>query len=323
VLTALLSLAAVVVATPANIERLYGIEPAAIAYKCGSQLTPEVLSKREADFTSRLAKREAEFPSLLAKRGEDSTSPPAKDGNKGDTGGNGTFTVPVYFHVIYASENASEGYIPDSQVQSQIDVLNEDYKKTGLNFKLQEITRTLNADWFNGAGPYQPGYPLQLALQTAMKTALRQGGASTLNIYTVGFKAIVPQGLLGYTTSPAVYASDPTDDGVVLHYGTLPGGFVPNHNLGVTGTHEVGHWLGLLHPFEGGCNGSGDYVHDTPAEAASAFGCPAGRDTCPGAGLDAIHNYMDYTDDTCRNNFTPGQIARIHSQLSIYRGVNI
>ena len=174
----------------------------------------------------------------------------------------------------------------DSQIHAQIDVLNQDYTGTGLSFELQNITRTFNPLWFNRAGPYMPGYPVQYALQTEMKSALRQGGASTLNIYTVGFTSIVPLGLLGYTTFPDVYQSDPTDDGVVLSYATLPGGTSVNHNLGITGTHEVGHWVGLYHPFQGGCDGPGDYVSDTPAEAASASGCPTGRDTCPGAGLD-------------------------------------
>jgi len=201
--------------------------------------------------------------------------------------------------------------------------LNADYRGTGLSFALQEITRTLNADWFNSAGPYQPGYPLQLALQTAMKTALRQGGASTLNIYTVGFTSGSTQGLLGYSTFPPGYASNPTNDGVVILHSSLPGGSTTNYNLGRTSTHEVGHWLGLYHPFQGGCNGDGDFVDDTPAEASPSSGCPTNRDTCSGPGLDPVHNYMDYSDDACMNNFTPGQITRIHSQISAYRGINI
>jgi len=284
--TTLLSLAAVVVAD----DRSYGIE-----YKCGSDLTPKAPGKKEARFASRLAKN----------------------------GTAGTFTVPVYFHVIYAREDITGGYIPDSQVRAQIDVLNNDFRETSLSFSLQNITRTLNADWFNYAGPYMADAPIQTTMQTAMKTALHRGNASSLNIYTVGFTSVTPPGVGGYSPFPSAYESDPTDDGVVLLYTTLPGGTLVHHNLGTTGTHEVGHWVGLYHTFQSGCKEPGDYVDDTPAIASSTYGCPAGRDTCTGAGLDPIHNYMDYSCDSCRNNFTPGQIARLHAQIAAYRGIDV
>ena len=111
----------------------------------------------------------------------------------------------------------------DSQITAQIDVLNEDFEPSGITFVLANTTRTTNSQWFNGA-------TLGNSLQTAMKRALRQGDAAALNVYSVGFP--VGSGLLGYATFPDEYSSDPTDDGVVILYSTVPGGTAAPYNLG-------------------------------------------------------------------------------------------
>ena len=184
-----------------------------------------------------------------------------------------------------------------------MDALNAAF--TNFNFNLAGVTRTTNSTWFNGGG------------ERNMKKALRQGTCADLNIYSVKPKG----GLLGYAYYPSSCATYTVYDGVVIHYQSLPGGPMAPYNEGDTGTHEVGHWVGLAHTFENGCKSPGDSVDDTPAEASPAYGCPTGRDTCAAAGLDPIINFMDYSDDFCMFEFSSGQNARSSALSCQYRGL--
>jgi hypothetical protein len=217
-------------------------------------------------------------------------------------------TVNVYVHVITASDGT--GNVSDEAIASQISVLNSAYGGTPFQFTLAGVDRTANDAWFD----MQPNSQAE----ADAKAALRRGSYADLNIYTAGLGG----GLLGYATFPQknVRSSTLTDDGVVVLYSSLPGGSAAPYNEGDTATHEVGHWQGLYHTFEHGCHGKGDYVADTPYEASPAFGCPDGRDSCTrDAGLDPIHNFMDYTDDACMDHFTQGQSERMQSIWTAYR----
>ncbi len=214
-------------------------------------------------------------------------------------------SIPVYVHVIRASNG--DGGPSNTQITQQIAVLNAAY--TTFSFSLAGTTTTNNDAW------YTAGYGS--TEEKAMKSALRVGGPETLNMYLNNMGG----GLLGWATFPSDYTKAPAMDGIVVLTASLPGGSAAPYNLGDTATHEVGHWMGLYHTFQGGCN-SGDSVSDTPAERSAAFGCPQQRDTCVGKkfpGLDPIENFMDYTDDACMDRFSAGQDARMDQMWTTFR----
>ena len=217
--------------------------------------------------------------------------------------------IHVYFHVINKGSGLANGDVPLVQITDQIAGLNAAFASSGFQFTLMlPVTRTTNATWYT-AGP-------GTAAEGAMKAALRQGSADDLNIYSTSPGG----GLLGWSTFPWSYSSHPSDDGVVVLFSSLPGGTAAPYNEVDTATHQVGHWMGLYHTFQGGCGNTGDVVSDTPSERSPAYGCPEGRDSCVGKpGLDPISNFMDYTDDPCMWTFSAGQGSRMLSMWTAYR----
>jgi hypothetical protein len=233
---------------------------------------------------------------------------------KGKAGRNFRATIPVYFHVV---TDGATGAVTDAQIAAQIAVLNNTYAAgeggaaTGFSFKLAGITRTDNALWFYA----NPGG----ADEQKMKTALKQGGDDALNWYST-----TAGDYLGWAYLPDITTKPGNTnlDGVVVDWASMPGTsdiYAGRYDQGETGTHEVGHWLNLEHTFYGGCNAKGDFVDDTPAEKTPTSGCPADKDTCSAPGLDPIHNYMDYSYDSCYTEFTAGQVQRMRDAWLLYR----
>jgi hypothetical protein len=224
--------------------------------------------------------------------------------------------IPVYSHVIL--DAAGGGDITDQQIAAQIQVMNDSFSgATGgaampVTFVSAGIDRTKNAAWFTVTPDTNA--------ERAMKTALRQGDANALNMYY----AEIGGGLLGWATFPQDYAEEPMMDGVVMLSGSVPGGSAAPFNEGATGTHEVGHWMGLYHTFQNGCDAPGDLVKDTPRVAEPNFGCPTAVDSCPSedggpARADLVNNFMDYVDDGCMNAFTAGQGNRAQRYWNKFR----
>jgi hypothetical protein len=216
-------------------------------------------------------------------------------------------TVPVYIHVM--RDAAGNGDVTNTQISQQIAVLNKTFAgqessaaaNTGFSFTLAGTYRYNNNQWHKDKQ------------SNTYRKQTRKGGANALNIWLVDFS------YLGIATFPWDYSRNPGIDGIRVQYTSLPGGTETNYNLGETATHEAGHWFGLYHTFQGGCTNTNDSVADTPAQSSATNGCPAGRDSCSLPGLDPIHNYMDYSYDSCYNQFTPGQSTRISNMWTAYR----
>ncbi|KAH3915152.1 hypothetical protein HBI56_014870 [Parastagonospora nodorum] len=232
----------------------------------------------------------------------------------------GPIKIDAVFHIVATS--AKKSTITNSMPSAQIDALNEAYKPHDITFNLINVTWTTNDDWAVGDKP----------ADDAMKKALRQGSYDTLNIY---FQTDLMGGVLGRCTLPSSMAQNKADpsvyynDGCNVNANTMPQGSMNGYNAGKTAVHETGHWMGLLHTFEGGsCDGPGDYIDDTPAEKTATDGCPTSpaKRTCPDQQKDGesdpIHNYMDYSIDSCYEGFTDLQVARMRNMWGMYRNGN-
>lgn len=232
------------------------------------------------------------------------------------TGGQ-LLTVPVWFHVIRKSDGT--GNVPLTQLQNQIAILNEDFRAisgtpgaggvdTRIQFVLAGYDYTTSNSWYADKGTYFN----TLAKDTRFYCNVYTNSAGGNLGYVSGFPA---QGNLVGSRS----------DRIVVLWSTV-GRNAPYgapYNQGRTLTHEMGHYLGLYHTFQGGCtntncNANGDLICDTPPEASPFYGCGS-RDSCSSAGTDPTTNYMDYSQDACMNNFTEAQARRMRCTLTSWR----
>ncbi len=224
----------------------------------------------------------------------------------------GKTVVPIRFHILH---NGTQGYLPDRQLKAQVALLNRTYAPALIEFTIADVDLHENDAWFT----HEPGTDAEIE----MKTELGKDTAGSLNVYT----AEPGGGLLGYATFPWWYADSPQLDGVVLHHASFPEPSRPwvqqpwPYDLGMTAVHEIGHWSGLYHTFQGGCDAPGDDVTDTAYEENAATGCPLKRPSACSdeTRFDPVENYMDYSDDACMKHFTPLQYQRMKDMVSYYR----
>lgn len=247
-----------------------------------------------------------------------------------EASGTGAYVIPVVVHVVH---NGGTENITDAQIQSQIDALNEDFRKiagtagdgsgadTQIEFCLAK--KDPQGRCTNGIVRIQSALTNHQSYQRADLAQLSSWDATRyLNIYVV--KSIAGS-VLGYASFPG--GPGDQDGCVIVHkaFGRMGTAAAPN-NKGRTATHELGHWLGLYHTFNGGCGNDlcmeGDLVCDTPPVINPNFGCPGSINSCNNDAPDLddqIQNYMDYTDDDCKSVFTQGQAQRMQATLAAIR----
>jgi len=259
-----------------------------------------------------------------------------------------TITIPIIVHVIHNGEAVGSGAnISQAQIQSQIAVLNEDYrKKIGTNgYNTNPVGADIGIEFClspvdeKGNALTEPGIHRYKGSQTTYTRADIDGSLKPLtiwnpnlffNVWTLKFGG-TDSNLLGYAQFPdqsGLSGLDQTGgpastDGVVILYssfGSAQKGSFPvmqaPYNLGRTLSHETGHWLGLRHIWgDGIC--ADDFVSDTPTQKQASSGCPNTTLSCDNSTLAMVQNYMDYSNDACMNIFTNGQKARMLAVLEL------
>lgn len=235
--------------------------------------------------------------------------------------------IPVVVHIIH---NGGVENISDAQVESQIQVLNEDYGKftgtngdgNGADTRVRFCLANIDPDGNCTNGIVRIKSPLA-AHQTYQRAMLKElsfwDNTRYMNIYVV---KSINGSVGGYSSFPGGPADE---DGMVVRHTLFGRSIGTASGLGRTTTHEIGHWFGLYHTFNNGCGTDvctdGDYVCDTPPQAEPSFNC-ATLNSCSNDSPDENdlkENYMNYTPDNCQNMLTQGQKDRMHATLDTIR----
>lgn len=226
--------------------------------------------------------------------------------------------IDVYVTNVYG-DHAGERDLGEPGIRNAIAVLNQHYAgkdeagslATRYVFRLMAI-RTVRADgWYHSA----PNSDVDMA----NKRRYHRGDRRDLNLY-LREPRLGADTLLGYASFPWQVHQAPLLDGVTVHPESLPGRRLAPYNQGDTTTHEVGHWLGLLHVFEGGCANRDGVADTTPQQAIFECRQVKGCGSLLGGGyLNNPFNYMQYTPDACMRTFSRGQVARMDSAWMSYR----
>ncbi|WP_245578775.1 T9SS-dependent choice-of-anchor J family protein [Algoriphagus vanfongensis] len=246
--------------------------------------------------------------------------------------------IPVVFHIVHNGEAVGTGSnIPVSQIESQLRILNEDFRRLNADASqtpaeflpvaadamIEFVIAKQDPDGLPTDGIVRIQGPQTSYVDTdaTMIGQLTQWNPEEyLNIWVVpltspyiGYASFPISDLpgLNFSPTPAII------DGVTIDYryfGT--GGSATGASLGRTATHEVGHYFGLRHIWgDGGC-GVDDYVADTPEQDNSNNSCSANASRFSCDSNDMIQNFMDYTPDACMNLFTAGQVERFNVVLA-------
>jgi hypothetical protein len=239
------------------------------------------------------------------------------------------YNIPVVVHVLY---NTTSENISDAQIQSQINILNADFRKLNADASsIPSVFAGVSADTeinfclatVDPNGAATTGITRTSTTKTSFGTDDKmkytsQGGKDAWNTtkYLNLWVCDLGTSLLGYAQFPGGAAAT---DGVVCNYTAFgnTGTAASPFNKGRTATHEVGHWLNLRHIW-GDANCGSDLVSDTPTHNTSNYGCPSQPhySTCSGSPQEMTMNYMDYTDDACMYMFTAGQKTRMQAVLA-------